>query len=192
MIDRVKELGKRMASEAQLTSLRQSEKPGCDHKITNRLKNVKDIFLAISNHLAAMHPMSGGSEGGGGGSKSTAAIPMLEEGISEMAWAAWRATYERWAVACKLTDKNMENRVFECIPNALADHIVVDLTENENKEALLEKIKSAIVKKRSVILYRKDLHQLTQGPGEDPERYVARIKQAVPACCFTTDSGTGN
>ena len=95
-------------------------------------------------------------------------------------------------LACKLTDKNMENRVFKCIPNALADQIVVDITGNENKETLLEKIKSAIVKKISVILYSKDLHQLTQGPGEDPEKYAARIKQVVPTCCFTTDSGTGN
>ena len=65
---------------------------------------VWQILLAMSNHLAAMHPSSDGSEGGGGGSKSTSAITMLEEGISEMAWAAWRAKFDRWAVARKFTD----------------------------------------------------------------------------------------
>ena len=114
--------------------------------------------------------------GGGGGSKSNAAIPMLEEGITEMPWAAWRARFDRWAVACKLSDKNIENRVFKCIPNSLADQILVYLKGNENKEALLVKIKSAVVKKRSVFLYCKDFHQLSQGRGEDPERYAARIR----------------
>ena len=95
-------------------------------------------------------------------------------------------------MACNLTDKNIKNRVFEYIPNALAEQIEVDLTGNENKEALLEKIKSAVVKKRLVFLYCMDLHQLTQGQGKDPERYAARIKQAASACCFTTDSGTAN
>ena len=68
-----------MASEQELTALRQCGKPGCEHAITNTLKDVKDILLAMSNHLAAVHPTSGGSEGGGG-AKSNAAIPMLEEG----------------------------------------------------------------------------------------------------------------
>ena len=74
----------------------------------------------------------------------------------------------------------MENRVFESIPNALADHICVGLVGNEDKEALLAKIKTAVIKKRSVFLYRKDLHQIVQGRNEDPERYAARIKQAAP------------
>ena len=70
----------------------------------------------MSNHLAAMHPTSEGSEGGGSGSKSTVAILILEEGISEMAWAAWWARFDRWAVACKLTVKNIDNRVHpKCI-----------------------------------------------------------------------------
>ena len=37
----------------------------------------------MANHLAAVHPASGGSEGGGGG-KSNAPIPQLEENISEI------------------------------------------------------------------------------------------------------------
>ena len=73
--------------------------------------------------------------------------------------------------------------MFECIPNAPTDQIVVDLEGNEDKEALLGKIKAAVVKKRSVFLSRKDRHQLTQGRGEDTEHYVARIKQAAPPCC---------
>ena len=47
-----------------------------------------------------------------------------------------------------------------------------------------------MIKKRSVFLYRKDLHQIVQGRNEDPERYAARIKQAAPPCCLKTDSGT--
>ena len=62
MIERVKELWKMMATEEELALLRQCEKPGCNHKITNWLK---DILPAMSNHLAAMHPSEGGSEGGG-------------------------------------------------------------------------------------------------------------------------------
>ena len=86
----------------------------------------------------------------------------------------------------------MENRVFESIPNALADQICVGLVGNENKETLLAKIKAAVIKKRSVFLYRKDLHQVVQGRNEDPERYAASIKQAAPPCCLTTDSGTAD
>ena len=124
--------------------MRQCEKPGCDHSITNGLKDVKDILLAMINHLAAVYPTSGGSEGGGG-VKSNAAITMIEEGLSEIAWSAWRARFDRWALACKLSDKNIENQVFECITNALADQIVVDLEGNEDKETLLGKIKAAVV-----------------------------------------------
>ena len=68
-----------MASKQELTALRQCEKPGCDHKITNGLKDIRDILLAMSNHLAAVHPTSGDYEGGGG-VKSNAAFPMLKEG----------------------------------------------------------------------------------------------------------------
>ena len=72
---------------------------------------MKGILLAMSNHLAAVHPTSGGSEGGGG-VKSNAAIPMLEEGLSETAWSAWQTRFDRWASACKLSDNNIENCVF--------------------------------------------------------------------------------
>ena len=95
-------------------------------------------------------------------------------------------------MACKLSDKAVENCVFESIPNALADQICVGLVGNENKETLLAKIKAAVIKKRSVFFYRKDLHQIVQGRNEDPERYAARIKQAAPPCCLTTDSGTAD
>ena len=122
----------------------QCEKPGCEHRIKNGLKDVKDILLAMSNHLAAAAAMSGDFKGGWGG-KSNAAIPMLEEGYSEIAWSAWRARFYRWALDCKLSDKNTENRAFECITNALADQIVVDLMGNEDEETLLGKIKAAMV-----------------------------------------------
>ena len=58
------------------------------------MTNLQDILMAMSNHLAAVHPSSGGSEGGGG-AKSNAAIPQLEEGISEIQWSAWRARFDR-------------------------------------------------------------------------------------------------
>ena len=54
----------------------------------------------------------------------------------------------------------------------------------------MEKVKYAVVKKRSVFLYRKDFHELKQSKGEDPERFAARIKQLAPACKFTTNDNT--
>ena len=86
----------------------------------------------MSNHLAAMHPASGGSEGGGSG-KSNAPIPQLEENISEVQWTAWRNRFNRWAKACKILDKALENRVFESIPNSLTDQIRVVLVGNKDK-----------------------------------------------------------
>ena len=46
----------------------------------------------MSDHLDAVHPTSGGSEGGRGG-KSNDAIPVLEERLPEIAWSAWRARF---------------------------------------------------------------------------------------------------
>ena len=97
-----------MASAEELAALRQCEKDGCEHRIPNGVTNLRDILMAMSNHLAAVHPSSGGSEGGGG-EKSNAAIPQLEEGISEIQWSAWRARFDRWTLACKLSDKAVEN-----------------------------------------------------------------------------------
>ena len=54
-LSRVKELCNRMA---KLALLQRCEKRSCDYKITNGLTDVKDILLAMSNHLAAMHPSS--------------------------------------------------------------------------------------------------------------------------------------
>ena len=66
------------------------------------------------------------------------------------------------------------------------------LVGNKDKEALLTKIKSAVIKKRSVFLNRKDLHQIVQDRSEDPERYATRIRQAAPPCGLKTDSGTSD
>ena len=125
-----------------------------------------------------------------GGSKSNAPIPQLEENITEVQWTAWKNRFERWQASCKITDKAVENRIFESIPNTLADQICVSLSGEEDKEALLAKRNDAVVKKRSVFLYRKDLHQIVQGRAENPERYAARIRQAAPPCCLTTDNKT--
>ena len=43
-----------------------------------------------------------------------------------------------------------------------------------------------------MFLYRKVLHDLKQSRGEDPEMFVARIKQLAPAGCFTANEGTPN
>ena len=137
---------------AHLASLRLCEKPDCVYAVTNALVDFKDILHAMSNHIAAIHP-STQPEGGGGASKSTASIPMLEENITETQWAAWKARFDCYCVACKLSDKNIENCVFECIPSSLADQIVVDLTGDETKMALLIKIKAVVVKKRSIFCY---------------------------------------
>ena len=142
---------------ADLALLRMCEKPSCDYTVRNGLVDIKDILHAMSNHLAAIHPSSH-PEGSGGASKSTDIIPMLEENITETQWAAWKARFNQYCLACKLSDKNIENCVFQCIPSSLADQIVVDLTGYETKDTLLVKIKAAVVKKRSIFLYRKDFH----------------------------------
>ena len=42
--------------EAELVLLRLCKKPDCEYKVTNWLTDVKDILLAMSNHLAAINP----------------------------------------------------------------------------------------------------------------------------------------
>ena len=122
--------------------------------------------------------------------KSTAVIPSLDEECSAIQYAAWVARLERWQAACRITDKAMENRILESIPNSVADQIVVSLVGNEDKAGLMEKIKEVMVRKRSTILYRHDFHQLKQGHGEQPERFAARIRQSAPPCQFMTASGS--
>ena len=100
--------------------------------------------------------------------------------------------FNRWQLSCKVSDSAVVNRVFEAIPNQLADQICVGLVGNESKAVLLAKMKEAVVKKRSLFLYRKDLHQIVQNRGEDPERYAARIRQAAPPCVLRTDSKTSD
>ena len=129
-----------MASENELKALRKCEQDDCQYKIPNGVADLKDILMAMANHLAAIHPASGGSEGGGGGGKSNAPIPQMEENISEISWTSWLNRFDRWQLSCKISDRAVVNRVFKAIPNALADQICVDLTGDETKEALLIKI----------------------------------------------------
>ena len=92
-----------MASKDELKALRKCEREDCDYKIPNGVKDLKDILMAMANHLAAIHPASGGSEGGGGGGgKSNAPIPQLEENISEISWSAWRNRFDRWQLSTGL------------------------------------------------------------------------------------------
>ena len=90
--------------------------------MNNALVEAKDILQAMTNHLLAVHPVSGGDEGGGaGGSKSNAAIPSLDEECSQIQYAAWVARFERWQLACRISDKQVENRILGAIPNSVAD-----------------------------------------------------------------------
>ena len=104
--------------------------------------------------------------------------------MTEVQWSAWKSRLERWQLSCKISDKAVENRILEAIPNQLADQICVGLLGSETKVELLAKIKDTVVKKRSVFLYRADLHRIVQNRGEAPERYGARIRQAAPPCCL--------
>ena len=132
-----------------LRSIRNCERPDCTFHVNNGVTKVSDILQAMTNHLLAVHSVSGGDGGGGGsgGSKSNAAIPALDEECSLMQYAAWVARFERWQLACKITDKQVENRILEAIPNSVADQIVVSLVGNEDKVALMERIKDVMVKK---------------------------------------------
>ena len=137
-----------MASPADLATLRVCERADCEFKVLNGVTDLKDILMAMANHLAAIHPASGGSEGGGGGggAKSNAPIPPLDEDITEVQWSAWKSRFERWQLSCKISDKAVENRIFEAIPNTLADQICVGLLGTESKADLLAKIKDTVVK----------------------------------------------
>ena len=177
---------------AELAGLRKCEREGCEFKVPNVVEVLKDILVVMANQLAAVHPMSGGSEGGGGGGKSNAPIPHLDENISEVSWTSWKNRFDRWQLSCKISDSAVVNRMLEAIPNQLADQICVGLAGTESKEVLLAKMKEAVVKERSVFLYLKDLHQIVQNQAEDPERYAARIRQAAPPCCLKTDNKTSD
>ena len=178
---------------AELAELRKCERVDCTFAVTNAIEDLKDILQCMSNHILSLHPVSGGSDGSGGGSsKSNAAIPMLQEDCDEIAWQAWLARFERWQAACKITDKQVENRILEAVPNQIADTVVIGLNGHETKTDLMAKIKDQMVKKRSIFLYRSDLHKITQMRGELPERFAARIRQAAPPCQLLTDSGTAD
>ena len=111
-------------------------------------------MLAMSNHIASMHPVAGGSEGGGaGGAKSNAPIPTLDADVTEVQWSAWKSRFERWQLSCKISDKAVENRILEAIPHQLADQICVGLLGSESKAEFLAKIKDTVVKKISEFLY---------------------------------------
>ena len=135
-----------------LAALRRCLVPECEYAVTNGLTDVDHILRAVNNHIAAIHPPSTKSEGSGGAAKSTATIPLLEEAITETQWAAWKHRFDRYCVTCKLSDKDIENCVFETIPSSLADQIVVDLSGEESKDEILVKIKAVVVKKRSIFL----------------------------------------
>ena len=94
---------------AELAALRKCERDGCEFKVPNVVEVLKDILVVMANHLAAVRPMSGGSEGGGGGGKSNAPIPQLDENISEVSWTSWKNRFDRWQLSCKISDSAVVN-----------------------------------------------------------------------------------
>ena len=171
---------------AALAELRKCERTECLFKVPNAVTDLNQILQCMSNHLMAMHPAGQSDSGGRGAGKSSAAIPVLSEYSDEIAYAAWLARLERWQLACKITDKQMENRILE------ADTIVIGLSGAETKYELLVMIKDVMVKKKSIFLYRSELHKLTQHRSELPERFAARLCQAAPPCQLHSDSGTAD
>ena len=65
-----------MASPADLATLRICEREHCEFIVLNGVTDLKDILMAMANHLAAIHPASGGSEGGGGGGGGKSNAPI--------------------------------------------------------------------------------------------------------------------
>ena len=128
-----------------LAELRSCFGPNYDQLVKNGLTDVDRILRAVSNHIAAIHPPSTKSEGSGGAAKSTARIPILEEATTERQWAAWRHRFDCYCVTYKLSDKDIENCVFETIPSILADQFAVDLSLEKSKDEIIVQIKSAVV-----------------------------------------------
>ena len=128
---------------ANMAVIRLCERTDCNFVVNNAIEDLKDILQAMSNHILSIHPVSGSSDGGGaGGAKSNAAIPVHQEDCDEISWAAWCARIERWQLACKITDKQVENRILEAIPNQIADQVVIGLNGTETKADLMAKIKN--------------------------------------------------
>ena len=75
-----------MASPADLATLRICEREHCEFTVLNGVTDLIDILMAMANHLAAIHPASGGSEGGGrgGGGKSNAPIPFCFKSLFQV------------------------------------------------------------------------------------------------------------
>ena len=150
--------------------------PQCGYKVPKELVDVNHILRTLKNHILGIHPVAK-TEGGGGVAKSTAILLMLEESITETQYSGWHHHFNHNCIYCKLSDKDIQNQIFEPIPSNLADQIVIDLIGTEDKDEICAKIKSSVVKKRFIFLYRKDFHEFWQSRGKDPERFAARIKQ---------------
>ena len=95
-----------LTDPAVLAVIRLCERSDCDYLVNDGIAELKDILQAMSNHILSMHrAAAGGGEGGGaGGAKNNAAIPALDEDCNEIQWFAWCARFERWQLACKISD----------------------------------------------------------------------------------------
>ena len=47
-----------------LAVIRLCERSDCNFVVNNAIQDLKDILLAMSNHILSMHPVAGSSEGG--------------------------------------------------------------------------------------------------------------------------------
>ena len=50
---------------ADLAVIRLCERTDCNFVVNNAIQDLKDILLAMSNHIFSMHPVAGSREGGG-------------------------------------------------------------------------------------------------------------------------------
>ena len=137
--------------ESDLAELRRCGANSCDYQVPNALKDVNHILKALKNHILGAHPVVN-KPNGGGSAKSTASLPTLDNSITETAYKAWLFRFDRYCISHKLTDDKIKKRKFEAVPTVLADQICVDIEGNESKEAVFEKVKYTVVKKRSVFL----------------------------------------
>ena len=49
---------------ADLAVIRLCERTDCNFVVNNAIQDLKDILLAMSNHILSMHPVEGSSDGG--------------------------------------------------------------------------------------------------------------------------------
>ena len=67
-----------MADPADLAALRLCERADCEFAVLNSITDLKDILLAMFNHIASMHPAPYSRRGCDGGSVECLEVKMLK------------------------------------------------------------------------------------------------------------------